>query len=1702
MATLLVAQSGSAQEVALKPVSYHKDIRPIFQAHCQGCHQPAKPSGEYVMTSFAALTQAGESGEAAVVPGKPEESYLLSEITPDAEGNAEMPKGKKALSEVERDLIKRWIAEGAKDDSPEGSGTQVDTEHPPIYTRPPIITSLAYSPDGSMLAISGFHEVLLHKADGSGLLARLIGVSERIESVAFSADGKRLAVAAGNPARMGEVQIWNLFPAVEEGAEAASPVLQPTLALSIPVTYDTLYGASWSPDGKIVAVGCSDNIVRGFNTETGEQVFFNGAHDDWPLATVFSVDGSKLVSVGRDMATKLYDIGTQRFIDNVTSITPAALKGGISAVERHPSRDEVLVGGSDGTPRIYRMERITKRVIGDDANLIRRLPAMPGRIYGVDYAPDGNTVACGSSLDGKGYVNIYKSEFDSTMPDDIKGIVQKVVTQQNQEEKNKLEAYVTADVEVLHTIEIPGGVFALTYSTDGKTIAVAGPDGNIRYINAADGTIQSTWVPVEVAPPAQDSLLAPDPSFAEEGDGVVQPESLPSGTTVAGLDVEPKAVQLNGPYSYAQLLVNAKLSTGDAVDATRIAKIEVAGDSVHLNSRGRVIAVHDGQATVTISLGDQKLSVPVTVSGVNEPAPVSFVKDVNPVLSRMGCNQGTCHGSKDGKNGFKLSLRGYDPIYDVRAFTDDVKSRRTNVASAKDSLMLLKATAAVPHVGGQVTVAGHPYYETVRRWIAEGANQDLTVPRVTSIAIQPENPVVQLIGARQQMRIVATYSNGSQRDVTGEAFLVSGNTEAAEVNRAGIVTAIRRGESPLLARFEGNYVATTITIMGNRDGFVWQEPEVWSEIDNLVAAKWERMKIAPSGLCTDDEFIRRVYIDLTGLPPSSEDVKAFLADSTPTRQKRDALVDSLIGSDAFVDYWTNKWADLLQVNRKFLGAEGAQLFRSWIRQQVVDNKPYDEFCREILTATGSNKTNPPAAYYKILRDPTLMMENTTHLFLGVRFNCNKCHDHPFERWTQDQYYETAAFFSRVSLARDPENKDGNIGGTAVEGAKPMWEVVTEKPDGEIKHDRTGEVTAPLVPYDRELPVPSDVTRREHLADWIVSPENDYFARSYANRIWGYIMGVGLIEPLDDIRAGNPPTNPELLDYLTQQFIDSDFNVRVLMAEICKSRSYQLSVASNEWNADDAQNYSHAVAKRLPAEVLYDAVYTVTGSKMNIPGVPQGTRAAALPDVGVELGDNFLANLGRPVRESACECERSHDLQLGPIMALMNGPTVSDAISQPGNAIAQLVEQNADDTALVNELFLRILNRSATSDEVEAAKALISELKVGHEELEAQLAAYRVEIAPVVKLKEAKREAAIAAATQALDAYWESIREREETADKAQQEKIAAAEKALADYDTAVVDRIAAWEAGQSEGQTAWAILTPGQMKSSIGATLTKEEDNSIFVTGPNNKVGNYTVTAETNGAGVTGIKLELFADPRLPGNGPGRSPGGNFVLTEFTVQVWPKGKPDEKQTLKLQNAQADFSQDNYGIATAIDGKQDGANNGWATSPQVGVNRVATFELAEPLTIEGDVIMHFTLDQKYQGKDHSIGRFRLSVTKAPAPLNFGVPEDVLAILKVPAAERNEEQSKAILDFFKKSDVEFANLQKALVAAKAQRPEDAKLVELRKVRDEVSQPLPVDPQLARLERAVKLSGEQLQNSRLTGAQDLAWALINSPAFLFNR
>ncbi|CAN5441480.1 hypothetical protein BH11PLA2_BH11PLA2_24420 [soil metagenome] len=463
-----IAPTVFAADTVAKPVSFYRDVRPIFVTHCQGCHQPAKAQGKYVMTDFASLLKAGESEKTAITPGKPEASYLLDELKI-KEGKAKMPKNRDALNPLQIETITKWVAAGAIDDTPAtAKAPAIDTEHPPVYNAAPVITSLAYSKDGSMIAVTGYHEVLLHKADGSGLVGRLVGLSERVQSLAFSPDGLWLAVAGGSPGQFGEIQIWN--------------VAKQKLKLAAPLTFDTVYGISWSPDGSILAVGCADNTVRAIDADTGKQVLQMGTHSDWAVGTVFSRDGVHLVSVARDMTMKLTDVATERFVDNITSITPGALKGGLMAVDRRPKTvqelqkvpedtkgakpmvyDELIIAGSDGTPRLYKMHRETPRKIGDDANRIRVYKPLPGRVSSIKFDTDGSRFAASSSLDGKGEVRVYDT--DSGAMVECEGIT--------------------------------GPIYAVAWSPDGKQIASGGFDGTVWLHDAATGEVVKKF---EVAP--------------------------------------------------------------------------------------------------------------------------------------------------------------------------------------------------------------------------------------------------------------------------------------------------------------------------------------------------------------------------------------------------------------------------------------------------------------------------------------------------------------------------------------------------------------------------------------------------------------------------------------------------------------------------------------------------------------------------------------------------------------------------------------------------------------------------------------------------------------------------------------------------------------------------------------------------------------------------------------------------------------------------------------------------------------------------------------------------------------------------------------------------------------------------------------------------------------------------------------------------
>ncbi|HEX6961342.1 MAG TPA: DUF1549 domain-containing protein, partial [Lacipirellula sp.] len=921
-------------------VSYQKDVLPILRAHCQGCHQPARAEGGVDLTSRTGMLAESESGLAAITPGDIEASELIAQITPDESGEALMPKEGEPLKPEEIDIIKRWIAAGAEIDAA-ADRPRYDAEHPPEYAKPATIAALDVSPDGALVAVGGVNETLLLDASAAAagerkVVRRLIGLASRIESLRFSPDGARLAVGGGLPGEQGELQVWE--------------VATGKLLLSRAITADTLGGLAWSPDGKAIALGGADTSLHVVSAETGEQLMEQGAHSDWVLDAAFSTDGKYVVSGGRDQSLKLVETATGRFVDNITAVSPGVPGGPIFALARHPQRDLVAIGGGEGMVRTYMMHRVVDRKIGDDSNLVRVYPAMPGRIFAVAFSPDGTRLAAGSSDHGKGHLRVFNVPDALLPPDDVKVIQGKEVFNRSAEEKARVEAYNREGAELVATAAGDlKPVYAVAFHPDGQTIYSAGADGVLRVTKAADGAEVAKIDVFEIEPSATESRLA------------------------------------------------------------------VA----------------------------------------SELASVEFLTDVMPVLGKLGCNAGTCHGARAGQNGFMLSLRGYDPLADHQALTDDLAGRRVNLANPESSLMLLKATGYVPHGGNAVCEPGDRRYEILRRWIAEGAKFNPEAPRVASITLSPENPIVDSAGETVAMKVIARYSNGSERDVTADAFVESGNTEVATADKAGVITAVRRGEAAMLARYEGSYAATTLTVMGDRAGFEFTPQPVYNHIDELVDVKLRRMKINASGLCTDEEFLRRVYLDLTGLPPTADQVRAFLADQRESRTKRTAVIDKLIGSEEYIEHWTNRWADLLMVNGKFLGAEGAEAYRGWIRQAVAENWPYDKFVRELFTSTGSNREHPGGSYFKVLRTPDMIAETTTQVFLGVRFNCNKCHDHPFERWTQDNYYGWAAFFADVRLQKDPESGDRVIAGSAVEDARPLFEIIDDGGDGEMIHLRTG-----------------------------------------------------------------------------------------------------------------------------------------------------------------------------------------------------------------------------------------------------------------------------------------------------------------------------------------------------------------------------------------------------------------------------------------------------------------------------------------------------------------------------------------------------------------------------------------------------------------------------------------------------------------------
>ncbi len=772
--------------------------------------------------------------------------------------------------------------------------------------------------------------------------------------------------------------------------------------------------------------------------------------------------------------------------------------------------------------------------------------------------------------------------------------------------------------------------------------------------------------------------------------------SLPKPADVLALDVKPASVTLKGLDDAQQLILTAKLAAGRLLDLSTDASYEVADEKVaRVTSGGRVVPLANGATTVTVKYGDKRVQVAVKAESCDVNLPINFPNQIVPIFTKLGCNSGGCHGKASGQNGFKLSLLGFEPDVDFTSLVKEARGRRLFPAAPEQSLLLTKAAGQIAHGGGKRMEVGSDEYRLIRRWVAAGMPYgEPTDPVVTRISVYPEHRVLDRDG-KQQLVAYAHYSDGTTEDITRRAHYESNDQEIALVSEGGLVrTLAMSGEAAVMVRYQ-EYVATfraTVPLGGNNPAYTFAENTI---VDRFTAKKWRELGLVPSELTSDAEFIRRVSLDLCGTLPTPRQVNDFVADKNP--KKRDKLVNRLLESPEYSYYFANKWADVLRVKRRGQPerAKGTFAFHSWIRKAIARDMPYDEFARDILGATGDELSCPPTVWYKELSKPEEFVDDAAQVFLGLRLACAQCHHHPYEKWSQDDYWGLAAFFGRVGRKQIPVLGANNNGGQSNHVA------VFNQSRGSVTNKKTGR-PAVMKPLDgKPVEVSSYDDPRQSLADWMVAKDNPFFARAVANRYWAHFFSRGIVDPLDDMRITNPPSNPELLDALAKELTDHNYSLKHLIRVIVKSRTYQLSSTPNPSNQHDKQNYARYYPRRMQAEVLLDAVNQVLAAPAGFGGLPTDrhapNRAIMLPDES--FTSYFLDVFGRPQRISACECERVSEANLAQSLHMLNSDEVQGKLSRGGGRADQLArDAKRPDAEKVDELFLWAFARRPSDEQ--------------------------------------------------------------------------------------------------------------------------------------------------------------------------------------------------------------------------------------------------------------------------------------------------------------------------------------------------------------------------------------------------------------------
>ncbi|MGF1583035.1 MAG: DUF1549 and DUF1553 domain-containing protein [Gemmataceae bacterium] len=759
--------------------------------------------------------------------------------------------------------------------------------------------------------------------------------------------------------------------------------------------------------------------------------------------------------------------------------------------------------------------------------------------------------------------------------------------------------------------------------------------------------------------------------------------------------VFPQQIGLQGTRARQRIVVHALASDGSTIDVTGKAKLRVQDNTIARLVDQRILPESDGTTKIEVQFAGTKKTVPVKVEDARVDRAISFERDVMPIFTRAGCNAGKCHGSAQGQNGFRLSLFGYDPKGDYFRLLREIPGRRINLARPENCLLVNKATGNIAHVGGQRIKPSTPTYDALVRWIKAGAKKDPeTAPKAVSLEVLPKQIVLGGKEKKHRLLVQVRYSDGTSRDVTDLSQLLSNNDSIAKVSEDGVVEGGARGNAFILARFATLTQGTQVSVVPSDPNYRFPKlPSRWyNYIDDLVHKRLKQIRLKPAPRCSDEIFLRRVFIDTIGLLPTRAEYNRFMKDTNP--KKRETLVDSLLKRDEFKDVWVMRWSELLQLRKaNGLSSKGLRLYHDWLKRKIYTNEPVDKMVLELLGATGGTFHSPQANYFQTETVPTQIAENVAQVFLGIRIQCAQCHNHPFDRWTMDDYYGFAAFFGQIGFrpALDPREI-----------------TIFHNKNGKIRHPVGKRVVSPKFLGGQVTKIGNEDPRLV-LSKWLVSENNPQFARNLANIAWAHFMGKGIIDPVDDVRFSNPPSNPELLETLGRKLVTYKYDLRRLIRDICLSQTYQQSTQKHPDNPPDDRNFAQAYVRRIRAEILLDCINQVTGTKSTFSGHAKGTRAVQLMDGGVST--YFLTTFGRSKRESPCACEVKAEPTLSQALHLLNGKTVTQNV-QECNLVSKLLARQMPPRKVIEELYVRCLSRRPTSAELQR---LLKEVRNGAEQ---------------------------------------------------------------------------------------------------------------------------------------------------------------------------------------------------------------------------------------------------------------------------------------------------------------------------------------------------------------------------------------------------